>query len=324
MGLGADALRIRESERPITKVINMLKEMTKQLVAEGEEDQRIFDQLDCWCKTQDKEKTAAIAENESTIKEKTALIAELSGKVAKHTSEIEHLEKDLQEETNSLAQAQELRDKQLAEFNGSEKDMLQSIQALQAAITILSKNHTPQVLLQAQSEIKTVLTLRKNYVAPDTLQALQAFIQQPANFKSYQSQSGAIFGILNQMLDSFSANLSSAQKDELENSKNFEELKAAKTNEIEKLSVSLRDHKKNLAAASEDRVNAKTELKDTRASLSENEKFMIDMKEKCQSTDQEFEARKKTREEEIGAVNAALEVLTAEGNDAVFAGSNKA
>merc|ERR1712224_748134 len=131
MGLGADALRIRESERPITKVINMLKEMTKQLVAEGEEDQRIFDQLDCWCKTQDKEKTA-------TIKEKTALIAELSGKVAKHTSEIEHLEKDLQEETNSLAQAQELRDKQLAEFNGSEKDMLQSIQALQAAITILS------------------------------------------------------------------------------------------------------------------------------------------------------------------------------------------
>jgi predicted RNase H-like nuclease (RuvC/YqgF family) len=108
LGLGADAyaLRIRESERPITKVINMLKEMTKQLVAEGEEDQRIFDQLDCWCKTQDKEKTEAIAENESTIKEKTALIAELSGKVAKHTSEIEHLEKDLQEETNSLAQAQ--------------------------------------------------------------------------------------------------------------------------------------------------------------------------------------------------------------------------
>merc|ERR1740130_2615830 len=45
-----------------------------------------------------------------------------------------------------------------------------------------------------------------------------SFVQQPAVAKegSYQSQSGAIFGILNQMKDEFEANLSAEQKAEMQ------------------------------------------------------------------------------------------------------------
>jgi formiminotetrahydrofolate cyclodeaminase len=50
--------------RPVSKVITLLKDMTKQLEKEAEEDQEIYDKLACWCTTNDKEKTKAIAEAE--------------------------------------------------------------------------------------------------------------------------------------------------------------------------------------------------------------------------------------------------------------------
>merc|ERR1719356_1401610 len=68
--------------------------------------------------------------------------------------------------------------------------------------------------------------------------AAMAFIQEPGfNYKlpkqSYASQSGEIFGILNQMLETFEANLANAQKEESESEKNFGELKGAKEDEIQ-------------------------------------------------------------------------------------------
>jgi hypothetical protein len=42
--------------RPVSKVITLLKDMLKQLEKEAEEDEEIYDQLACWCETNDKEK----------------------------------------------------------------------------------------------------------------------------------------------------------------------------------------------------------------------------------------------------------------------------
>ena len=37
--------------RPVSKVITLLKDRLKQLEKEGEEDEEIYDQLACWCET---------------------------------------------------------------------------------------------------------------------------------------------------------------------------------------------------------------------------------------------------------------------------------
>ena len=48
--------------RPVSKVITLLKDMLKQLEREAEEDEEIYDKMACWCETNDKEKTKAIAD----------------------------------------------------------------------------------------------------------------------------------------------------------------------------------------------------------------------------------------------------------------------
>jgi hypothetical protein len=50
-----------EKNRPITKVITLLKDMLKQLEKEAKDDEDIYDKLTCWCQTNDREKTKAIA-----------------------------------------------------------------------------------------------------------------------------------------------------------------------------------------------------------------------------------------------------------------------
>merc|ERR1711939_415251 len=62
----------------------------------------------------------------------------------------------------------------------------------------------------------------------------------------------------------------------------------------------------------------KQDLDDTRASLSADEKFLMNLKEKCQMTDQEWEERQKTRQLEIEAVSKALAILSSDDAHDLF------
>jgi len=52
----------------------LLKDMSKQLEKEADEDQDIYDKMACWCKTNEKEKTKSIADAESRISDLTTKI----------------------------------------------------------------------------------------------------------------------------------------------------------------------------------------------------------------------------------------------------------
>jgi len=68
--------------RPVSKVITLLKDMMKQLEKEAEEDEEIYDKMACWCETNDKEKTKAIADAEARISDLTTKIEELTASSA--------------------------------------------------------------------------------------------------------------------------------------------------------------------------------------------------------------------------------------------------
>merc|ERR1711865_1315605 len=127
-----------------------------------------------------------------------------------------------------------------------------------------------------------------------------AFVQAPA--------SGEIFGILKQMKESFESNLSQSQKDELVNSKAFEDLKAAKEEEIAAAQSQLDTKTQELATTDEKLAQAKQDIEDTRASLSADEQFLMMLKETCSMTDQEYEERQKSRQLEIEGVSKALAI----------------
>merc|ERR1712066_176592 len=123
-----------------------------------------------------------------------------------------------------------------------------------------------------------------------------------------------IFGILRQMKETFEANLSDAQKEEMANQKAYEDLKAAKEAEIAAGQAQIDSKTGELATTDQKNAQAKEDLEDTQKSLAADEKFLMMLKEKCQMTDKEWEERQKTRQLEMEAVSKALAILS--GDDA--------
>merc|ERR1719191_885628 len=225
--------------------------MLKQLEQEAEEDEEIYDKMACWCETNDKEKTKAIADAEARIDDLTSAIEELSAMSARLNTEIKNLEQEVADNQAALDKATAIRQKELAEFNAEEKDALQSISALKAAILVLSKHHGGALLQELNGQLLQVATVMQHemtkhaalwqgVLTPSQKRTVMTFVQAPEDYfdaeptfkQSYAPQSGEIFGILKQMKETFENNMSQAQKDELAAQKAYEELKAAKEEEI--------------------------------------------------------------------------------------------
>merc|ERR1719405_316332 len=219
--------------RPVSKVITLLKDMLKQLEKEAEDDEEIYDKMACWCETNDREKTKAVADAEARIADLTTKIEELTANSARLNTEIKNLEKEVAGNQAALDKATAIRQKQLAEFNEEEKDLLGSISALKSAVTVLSKhnsfvqmpqNHVVGVAASVQNVMQKHASLLAGVLTHTERKAVAAFIQAPADYfdaeptfkQSYAPQSGAIFGILKQMKETFETNLSSSQKEEMQ------------------------------------------------------------------------------------------------------------
>jgi DNA repair exonuclease SbcCD ATPase subunit len=144
-------------------------------------------------------------------------------------------------------------------------------------------------------------------------QTATGFIQN-----TYAPQSGEVFGILEEMKTTFDTNLAATQKDEAENLKAYEELKAAKDSEITAGKEQIAMKTQELANTDENNANAKQDLEDTKNSLSADEQFLMMLKEKCSMTDKEWEERQKTRQEEMEAVSKALAVLSSDDAHDLF------
>merc|ERR1719253_259122 len=206
--------------RPVSKVIVLLKDMLKQLEKEAEEDEEIYDKMACWCETNDREKSKAIKDAEARIADLTTMIEELTANSARLNTEIKNLEKEVAKNQEALDKATAIREKQLEEFNGEEKDLLQSISALKAAVSVLSKHnsllqmprsHVLGVAASVQHEMQKHASLLEGVLTHSQRRAVASFVQAPEDYfdaeptfkQSYAPQSGEIFGILNQMKETF-------------------------------------------------------------------------------------------------------------------------
>jgi vacuolar-type H+-ATPase subunit I/STV1 len=126
-------------------------DLLKQLEQEAEDGEEIYEA--CWCETNDKEKTKSIADAEARISDLTTKIEELTANSARLNTEIKKLEKEVAENQAALDKATSIRQKELAEFNAEEKDLLGSISALKAAVTVLSKHHGGAFLQLPRSHV---------------------------------------------------------------------------------------------------------------------------------------------------------------------------
>merc|ERR550514_1997167 len=142
---------------------------------------------------------------------------------------------------------------------------------------------------------------------------MHSFRQAPA--------SGEIFGILKQMKETFEGNLASSQKEEMTNQKAYEDLKAAKEEEISAVQTMLDTKTVELGTVDEKNAMSKEDIDDTQNTLAADQEFLAALKQQCAALDAEYEERTKTRQAEIQATSKALAFLSSDEAHDLFSRS---
>jgi hypothetical protein len=170
----------------------------------------------------------------------------------------------------------------------------------------------------SQAELAATQVFSEMFMAPKEArtESSRAMLQedQPtgaaAGAKSYNAQSGAIYGMLKQMKEDFETKLGNAQKEEAEAQALYEKMKAALTKEIAAQEKSVKNKKTELADTNAANAKAKQDVEDTTAELSADEKFLVGLEDRCSTADEEYQKRQKERTDEIAAVGEAMQILT--------------
>lgn len=314
-------------EKPIQKVIRLMKEMQSQLSKEADADEDMNSKMGCWCETNEKAKTHANAVNGQKATDLSAAIEEFTAKSASLTSDLEELAKQVAASTASLDTSTALREKEAAEFHASELDAIQNIESMKGALMVLGKVHGEASLAQLDqaSVAKVKKLLKKHFVEHldmfensltlEEQKAAMNFATNPAAFLQEDApQSGAILGILKQMKESMETNLASSQSEEETAKATFADMKASKSKEISSAEELIDSKKAELAETDEKNAQSKETLEDTSETIASDTKFLANLKDKCDTALADYMARSKVRNEEIKAVAEAMEILT--GDDA--------
>jgi len=297
---------------PVEKVVKVLQNMQLQLESEQKEDSAASEKMSCWCETNEKEKTAAVDLAKQTIADLTAAIEMGAAKSAELETTLAKIAKAIAKNKEALASATALRSKENGEFTSEETELTSSLASVSSAVDALAKHNS---FLQTSSVDVTEGVRAALFRGADRLSLRQQdlaheFLQQPAGYNSYNSRSGAIFGLLSQMKETFTTDLAQARADEKHAQSEFDALAAAKSSEIEaarKMSV---DKTQELAQTDEDLANAKHDKELTTKALETDQAFLVDLEGKCTNAAAEFTERSKSRATEIAAVGDALKILT--------------
>jgi len=150
-------------QSPIKRVVGLLTKMRTELEHEAANEAEMYDKMVCWCETNEKEKTKAIADAEALDKELTAEIGERAARFGQQETMIAALKRQISEDTASLKEATSIREAGAAKFYESNKDLIQSITNVKNAVNILGKHNAAagaafiQLDASVLASMKTVL-----------------------------------------------------------------------------------------------------------------------------------------------------------------------
>jgi len=159
----------------------------------------------------------------------------------------------------------------------------------------------------------------EDVLAPSQRKAILSFIEGPMGNKSYNSRSGDIFGILRQMKETFETSLSAERSEEKTAVSDFEALSASKNKEISARKEQVLDKTAALSSAKEELAHSKHELGMTKNQLSADNKFLVELGERCANADTEYQERMKMRSTEMAAVSEALAIVMDDSARDLFA-----
>merc|ERR1719393_610148 len=262
-----------------------------------------------------------------TSRKSEATISKCKADIEANTVKIEELSGAIAADEKELKEATAIRNKEVATFEASEKELVDAIDTLDRAIGILEKemSKNPAALVQVDthnldSMIKGLAAVidAASFSSHDQAK-LTALLQQQSGSEDdelgapaaavYKSHSTSIFDVLGDMKEKAEGQLDDLRKAESTAKHNFNMLKQSLTDEIENDTKDMDEDKSLKAASEEQKATAEGDLAETVKELAKDTESLKTATTTCMSVAADHEATVKSRTEELTAIATAEKIL---------------
>jgi len=290
---------------PIRKVVTMLQMMQNKVTAEGKKAEEIYDKFMCYCENADTLLAGAIETAENKIPQLEAAVGKDVEMKKQLETDVKNHKADREAAKGAIAEATALREKEATEFAKISGDLKTNIAALAKAIPAIEKGMGSGFLQTTSATVVRQLSIDMDMSNVDR-QMLASFL---GSKNGYAPASGEIVGILKTMNDEMVANLAETTAAEESAIGAFEELKAAKTKEIDALSKSIESKMTRIGEIAVKVAEMANELEDTKEDLVESKKFLAQLDTNCANKKKEWAAYQKMQGEELLALADTIKIL---------------
>jgi DNA repair exonuclease SbcCD ATPase subunit len=260
---------------PLSKVFELIGELRKEIVADGEREDKAYQELYDWCGRTSRDIHYEL-ETASTA------VSKLTAKVDKLESEIEVAESEISDQAARVAKSEKelndataIRKKEAEEFKDAESELMATVDTLERALAQLEKQLSAggsftQIDESSLMNIVQTLSVVDNAAAlsGESMDALAALVQAhddegdpdaPAA-AAYQKQSGGIMQVLEDLKDKAEKQLDELRKNELASKQSYELVKQGLEDETKARNKEMEQEKSSKAANSEEKAAASGEL----------------------------------------------------------------
>jgi len=293
---------------PIRKVVTMLQKIQKKVEAEGEAETELHEKFMCSCKTGTADYTQSISDGEAKVESLAANLESSKGALAQLKSDLTGHKADREAAKAALAEATSMREKEAAAYAGVKAESETNIEAMSKAVAAVEKGMGGAFLqTKAADKLSAIISSNVNMEA-DSRQMIMSFLSN----EDQSAGSGEIVGVLKQLGDEMKKDLADATGVEEAAITSFNELTAAKSEEVATLTTAIEDKITRVGETGLAIEDIKADAKDTADKLADDQKFLADLKKECAAKEAEWDAVCKERQGELLALADTITMLNSD------------
>jgi len=310
---------------PIRRVVDLLTGLRGKCEADLQTETDLYEAYDCWYKSIAGSKGASNDAAQTRIGTLESYIADIDANRIEFTTERHDLTKQVKDLTGDLEKAKALRDQEMADYNAAITEMDTAIQALGDAIQALKSGAFLQSnvgTLNLKWSLRKALEVGQAVLDRSDVQFMESVLDdetpnpdwkklnRKATFKTkYSARSSKIVSTLESMKETFSKNRKAAETKESQAAQQYGTLDSGKKAMLTSVKKALVDLTEETGARGLSKSEAQQEIDALKAQIIADAQFASDAKTSHTTKSQEWQARKDLRQNEITAINKALEIL---------------
>jgi len=324
---------VAEESNPLGKVFELMSSLEAKIVKEGEAEAKAFKEFFQWCDESPQNLNNDIKTGKASQEKLTAKIDEETSAIAVGTSKIEELSAAISTNEGELNDATSIRTREASDFAASEKELVETVDTLDRAVSIISSEMAKNPAALAQIDHSSMSSLLQSLGAVVDAagftnadhQKLTALVQAQGEdteagapaAATYKSQSGGIVDLLEDLKEKAEGELAEARKAESSSKHNFSLMKQSLEDQMSADTKDMNEEKSAKEAAAESKATAEGDLATTVSELKENEQALATANGDCMTTAADHEATVAARTAELKVIATAEKILKESTSGAV-------